>query len=1183
MSETKTTSVFQWDKTDLDGYMLIEASAGTGKTFSLIHAVMRLVFEKKIALNRILVVTFTKAAAAELRARIRALLMTVVEAMRRSDLTLIDGEFGELCRRWNREGLLTQARVDEAIESFDECQVSTIHGFCQQMLAENEFSASQGFGYEIGDDSTIKSELIENFLRKRLAQFGDSDDQKALLSNNANWAGKLDALQMMPVGAQVRVIDYQLEKTDKKSKKVQRVALSKAVTQTLQDFIDTMPDALAQAKRQARIRTFNDILTDMQKELQNDPFVQNVRKRFDAVLIDEFQDTDPVQYDIFRTLFLPPQGQSSAGYPQSVIFVGDPKQSIYEFRNADLNTYLQARKELNNTYRLESNYRSTPPLVSVFNSFFINEAQPGSAFFTEEILYDVVQSGAKCLPLLQKDAEGYSPLPVFEVLRSDDQSYFKKIEEVRDCEARWVCADIKRLLGHEVYVDADKKIRLRANHIALLVRSYKDADRVAAELNREGIRVRYENNGDVFKSEEAAEILAIMQAMHSPDDLKLMRFARSTRIVGERLNTIAGDALKTLDKGDSADQADRCAAQSRETLTEAAAIVSSQGIAAAFALILRTFKTEERLLLEQGGERRLTNYHHIIELLQQQAHSLKTLAGLTRWYEREMKSDAAPEERNLRVESDADLVTVVSIHKSKGLEYPVVYLVGAYNQMKSDKSDNIIKVPENGQTTLYLSHEPIDKTESGLFKAPDEAQLEQYRLAYVALTRASQRVVLPLMQTFKGKNWIFNTRRSPYLRILTREMDPNCQSADQALKNLQERIFGRLNDLDSTFFDRLQSICGHPVLPSELFRIQYDRELDFSAPEVESFNEDEIDISSAEASARKADWVNSSFTSITRMVNESRLEDLQPDNELIVEEIASASSEEIHDRLPKGLLKIAGGTEFGLCMHELFEKVDFDLAHQAAAGDKAAYAKLNDFVKDITRPYKVMLEKSCAFDEAGQLFVQMLIGTLTTPITVGKESAGQETFRLCDIAKDQRLAEMPFVMPIGAPKQGRDIASAANLEKVLDAFGEPYAVPTLLDKDLKGYLVGFIDLAFQDQNGRYWVLDWKSNRSGVYQAEDYTEEYVASQMREHHYTLQYLLYLVALRRYLKSRGLNADIAGAVYVFVRGVSSDHPGRGLWVDEVNPLLIECLDDFFKNGFSQEKVNEFLRCAKEKSDAI
>ena len=189
MSETKTTSVFQWDKTDLDGYMLIEASAGTGKTFSLIHAVMRLVFEKKIALNRILVVTFTKAAAAELRARIRALLMTVVEAMRRSDLTLIDGEFGELCRRWNREGLLTQARVDEAIESFDECQVSTIHGFCQQMLAENEFSASQGFGYEIGDDSTIKSELIENFLRKRLAQFGDSDDQKALLSDNANWAG----------------------------------------------------------------------------------------------------------------------------------------------------------------------------------------------------------------------------------------------------------------------------------------------------------------------------------------------------------------------------------------------------------------------------------------------------------------------------------------------------------------------------------------------------------------------------------------------------------------------------------------------------------------------------------------------------------------------------------------------------------------------------------------------------------------------------------------------------------------------------------------------------------------------------------------------------------------------------------------------------------------------------------
>ena len=371
MSDAKKTAVFQWDRTDLDGYMLIEASAGTGKTFSLIHAVMRLVFEKKIPLNRILIVTFTKAAAAELKARIRSRLMTLVEAMRRSDLESIEGEFGTLCKRWNHEGLLTQASVDEAIESFDECQVSTIHGFCQQMLADNEFSASKGFGYEIGDDTAIKSELIENFLRKRLARFEHQEDQSALLSDNAAWAKKLDALQMLPNGARVEIIDYRFEKESGKSKKVRRVTLSEAVMQTLRDFIDTMPAALAQAKREAHIRTFNDILTDMQNELRNETFVQNVRRRFDAVLIDEFQDTDPVQYDIFRTLFLPVKGQSNAGYPRSVIFVGDPKQSIYEFRNADLKTYLQARKELDNTYRLESNYRSTPPLVSIFNSFFI--------------------------------------------------------------------------------------------------------------------------------------------------------------------------------------------------------------------------------------------------------------------------------------------------------------------------------------------------------------------------------------------------------------------------------------------------------------------------------------------------------------------------------------------------------------------------------------------------------------------------------------------------------------------------------------------------------------------------------------------------------------------------------------------------------------------------------------------
>lgn len=1183
MSDAKKTAVFQWDRTDLDGYMLIEASAGTGKTFSLIHAVMRLVFEKKIPLNRILIVTFTKAAAAELKARIRSRLMTLVEAMRRSDLESIEGEFGTLCKRWNHEGLLTQASVDEAIESFDECQVSTIHGFCQQMLADNEFSASKGFGYEIGDDTAIKSELIENFLRKRLARFERQEDQSALLSDNAAWAKKLDALQMLPNGARVEIIDYCLEKESGKSKKVRRITLSEAVMQTLRDFIDTMPAALAQAKREAHIRTFNDILTDMQNELRNETFVQNVRRRFDAVLIDEFQDTDPVQYDIFRTLFLPVKGQSNAGYPRSVIFVGDPKQSIYEFRNADLKTYLQARRELDNTYRLESNYRSTPPLVSIFNSFFINESQSGSAFFTDEILYDEVKSGAKCLPLLKKEAQGFSPIPVLEVLRSDEKPAFKRIADVRDCEARWVCADIKRLLAQEVYVDAEKKIRLRANHIALLVRSYSDADLVAAQLNREGIRVRYENNGDVFKSDEAAEILAIMQAMHSPDDLRLMRLARSTRMMGERLDTIAGDALQTLGETNTIAQSDLFATLARKTLTDAAALVATRGIAAAFALILRTFNTEARLLLEQGGERRLTNYHHIIELLQQQAHSLKTLSGLTRWYEREMKNKSAPEERNLRVESDADLVTVVSIHKSKGLEYPVVYLVGAYSFMKPSTVGNLFKVTENGQTTLYLAHEPIDKASCEFLTQPDEAQLEQYRLAYVALTRASQRVVLPLMQTPSGKNWSYTTRRNPYLRILTREMDPNCELGNQALTHFEARVLERLDCLESTFMNRLQSICGRSILPSDLYRIQNDRDLDYSAPDLEHFSDDKVDFSPDEAEARNADWTNSSFTSITRLVNDAQSKELEPDSELIVEEIANASNSEMQNDSPKGLMKIAGGTEFGLCMHELFEKVDFSLVTQASGGDEAAYASLLDFVKGVIKPYKVMLEYSCPFEEAGQLFARMLIDTLTTPIATGKEAPDRSSFRICDIAKEQRLAEMPFVMPIGTPVQNREVVSAANLKKVLEAFGEQYSMPELSEKDLKGYLVGFIDLAFQDANGRYWVLDWKSNRSGIRHAEDYTGEYVASQMREHHYTLQYLLYLVALRRYLKSRGLQPDIAGAVYVFVRGVSSEHPGRGLWIDEVNPLLIDCLDDFFKNGFSQAKVDEISHRAKEGKNGL
>lgn len=1163
--QNNPTENFVWQETPLKQNMLIEASAGTGKTYSLIHIILRLLFEEDIEIHRILVVTFTVAAAAELKARIRQKLLSLTEAMKKGSFDGLSGDLQEKCKEWQEKGLWKKSVLDKALEDFDQCQVSTIHGFCQKMLTENEFTASQGYGYEIGSDDEISTRLCEDFLREQLARTTDPGEIAALMRFGvSSWKSLLTKLQMLPS-------DSCIEYCDENNPK-----FPAGLVDIMKTFVREMPAKLKDAKRRAKLRSYNDLLVDMQNELGNENFVKNVRSRYKAVLIDEFQDTDPVQYEIFRTLFLPEAKTDAAGYPQTVIFVGDPKQSIYRFRDADLNTYLKAKNELGNTKRLDSNFRSTPLLLAAFNAYFANSTGPesNSAFLTPDIVHEDIKACSTTLPLMRKIGDRFEPLPVFEIWHSPLQATMNTAN-LEEFEADCVLADIQRLLAGDVYLDAQKSQKVNPSHIAVLVGKYKYAGTLLRKLVRSGIRVSVEKGRDVFLQPQAGEILRLLQAMEVPEDVRRMRLARMTTVIGEPLETIVGESV--VSHGRTTPEADPAADKARRVFTAALSLAQSRRLATGFALIFKEYGTRERLLLEKNGERAVTNLYHIVELLQQKASTLKNLSGLITWFKRECGHESDDDSRMLRAESDTEAITVLSIHKSKGLEFPIVYVVGAFHGIKAE-SDKIFRTMQQGKTHLALSYGDIKSQTYKNGLVYQEQQQEMVRQAYVAMTRASQRLVLPLMMpktNVTNSAWRSPNMANPYFWLLmksTKKYKPEIV-LDQ-IKGFESLYLPKVAHLGSAPLEAIRVLCGSTITAAQCLNISEPSFMPDQQPLLHRRVRHRGDLTLGASRPVFADWSRSSFTAITRKVT-SVAEGSVMDQ--LDEELISNSTEPAGSRTPvepEGMMKLAGGAEFGVCMHELFEKADFALAGKAAAGDQKARLALKAFVAKTIVAYRRALFNDGSMDEACEIFTEMLCSVLTA--SLGKVQGS--LLRLCDIKASDRLTELPFMIRIARAQPDRAPVTAANLSKLLSYFDERYALPDMTDEDLKGYLVGFIDLAFRDPLGRYWIVDWKSNRAGVQKVSDYTEDYVRSQMAEHHYTLQYLLYLVALRRYLRMRSEAVEIAAAAYVFVRGVDPAKTGQGIWIDSVEPALLDCLDDFFNHGFDESAVQAYAaRCCQ------
>ena len=1121
--------------TPIEGHMLLEASAGTGKTYSLMRVLLRLLVEKGIELDRILVVTFTNAATDELSSRLRSNLTELIEQIRLKK----NGSFNDLLDSWEEKKYCSAEileKLQTALNKIDDAAIFTIHGFCQRILQDFVFSSKGNYDFEIGDDSDAKDKALTTFLRTNLPKaYPTCPTEQLSLARDIPWADILSTAtglsRTKPLTQQMKLMKDSEHEPEEET------------NQFFNTFIDQATTLYEKNKKDERLFTFDDLLIEAEERIVKDPeFTKAIQNLYGAALIDEFQDTDPIQYSIFKHLFLDdPEGS------KPVIFVGDPKQSIYRFRNASLETYLLAKNEINNLYQLVKNYRSTPGIIAGVNEYFNPEGKgPDGGFLNQALTYSPVQFNKKKLPLLLEKNGKLEPLPSFAFWSNADTKALSNAEALRDMEAIAIAEEIESLLKENVLYEGR---RLRPSDIAILVAKRFHADKVIEQLRKRGIRTLRSSNENVLCSKEAHELKSVLEAMYDPRDTRLVAAAQATRIFGDSLNDLLNN--------------DAASAQARLLLENSAKIYEKRGIIAAVSNLFAGAKTEERLL-QYGGERALTNYQHILELLHQQHNTIDNLQGLLRWLKQEQKKNN--DSYTLRRETDSDVVRVETIHSSKGLQYPVVYYLDrpiSFSKSQEFRDD------ATGVITFYETEQ----------KAPDDFVEKSYeesmRLLYVAMTRATARVVLPYFfkKTKSGAPHGSVGGKYPLAQAISGET-----SGGMAIINGLNRLREALSPKEASAREVRKALLegisehnknnAHPLMLSEKalnayspFDIRFDFEPGkFSDFEVSIREQIEhLDLRAGRGDRQNRSWISSSFTSLLRTMEAQ-------DSAVITDETEASESEEpVAASKEEDILEVLKGSqsaaEFGTKVHELLEKIFDKNFHNWKL---RVYKFLDDRFKGYVAPETE--ERKAEIETKTEEFFENLFEAKILPSAPG--------FHLSQLFKNLKdcRPELKFMLSVGAPIKGRERLTASLLAETLTAFDSRYKDFHLSELDMRGYLTGSIDLAFA-ADGKYWVIDWKTNKIDYRNnaPELYTPEAVDALMKNNHYELQLTLYLVALKRMLEVR-LNLPegegykvIGGAIYCFLRGINKE--GRGTYFERPKDGLIECLDDFLKNGFSRE----------------
>ncbi len=1178
----------------LSGTRLIEASAGTGKTWNLCGLHLRLLLEGGLAVQQILVVTFTNAATAELRERIRGRIFETLTLLRTGVSDGGDPFAARLVATLRGAGRLDAdmiARLDLALQSFDEAAIFTIHGFCQRALADTPFAAHLPLALErVQDDSEFFTEAANDFWRRRVA--GASLDaalaahlvarkdspQKfakllkrhlakplalALWPQAMNEPGAVDVAALNEAHQQARAL-WQLDRASVvqllrsatglhrgtyKAESIQLAAegwdrllassdalaalaeapekvdlfgaaklkpnkghkapehaffaaaqrlldLRAASTQMLalarlallRGLLEEGSQAVRAAKRRKRVVAYDDMLFNLYERLcgGDTPWLAGaLRARFPAALIDEFQDTDPLQFAIFKAIY----GDADA----PLFLVGDPKQAIYSFRNADLHTYLQARSQARAEYTLTDNQRASATLIDALNGLFGTNAR---AFMLDGLDYRHVGLGAKPRPPFVDRTIPRAPLQVW-ALPSDAETGEPLLlkGDARAAAAEATAGEIARLLGAtrrgEVTLGGQP---LRAGDIAVLVRSHSEGSRMRQALAVLGVGSVDLSQASIYGSSDAEELERLLTAILEPTREKLLKAALATELMGLDAADIAALAE---DEPQLLAWVQRFAAWREAWL--------ARGIGSMLRELMRSDRVAVRLLARTDGERRMTNLLHLAECLHQAAETHAAPDALLRWFQTQRQDERTDEATQLRLESDQNLVQIVTIHKAKGLEYPIVFCPFLWDGRRGGFADGLDGVEyhaDDGRTVIDYrkGHEDAFDDAEVKKRLKIERAAEDLRLVYVALTRAVHRCVIVAGGYCTKAGKATSSKESTH-SLLNWLVAGDGLSPEEWFDG--ERSTASIAAAWAALATRVGPVIDIAPLPRAPAR-----PLPAERPAPES-------LAALPAPRRiPPPWWIGSYSALTHGATH---EQAALDHDLRAADLPAALAPLDDD----DILRFPRGAAAGECVHAVFERADFT--------DPATWPAS---IGEALRVHGPTLPN--AGDDAHSLRARMLermLGdVLATPMPVGTA----EPLRLARAPLRHRLTELEFHLP-------SHCLEADALNAALADLG--YAVPRLAFGALRGYLKGFIDLVvFHD--GRYFIVDWKSNYLGD-SAADYAQAPLAAAMSAQGYTLQALLYSVALDRLLQRRVPGYDAAqhfgGALYLFVRGL---RPG---WVND------------------------------------
>jgi exodeoxyribonuclease V beta subunit len=1160
--------------TPLEGTNLIEASAGTGKTYTIEGLFLRLLLEKNLSVREILVVTFTEAATHELKERIRRKLRDAITALgtgRSEDPFL---------REWIKRASFPRGAVEslrEALRTFDEAAIFTIHGFCMRMLHENAFESGSLFDTELlTDQDRLIQEIVDDFWRRTFyaasplfvnyalssklrpdtllsllrlrqphlkiipsaAMPGASAQEEAfkaafdavkrawpsarvrvesILRNDEGLKRNIYRVEKLPlwVTAMDDMVEYRendsslfpefekfgrakiagsmkknyappehpffvlCESLLRARERLEEAYASKLLGLKVRLFQEA-EEELNRRKKDRNIQSYEDLLLRLQRALEGrggKALARAIKTKFRAALIDEFQDTDPVQYAIFRAVF------NRKG--NILFFVGDPKQAIYTFRGADIFAYMKAAADVTCRYTLAENWRSEPKLIDAINTLFSNSKRP---FFYESIPFVPSQpASAQGTDRLTIRSE---PAPSFHVWFMDARRWAEHGQGISKKRARpeiveVVAAEISRLLNLGKSGKALIGERaLKAGDLAVLVRKNKEAVLMQRALSRLNIPSVMYSTENLFDSWEALEMERFLAAVAEPNKVGLLKAALSTEIVGNK-----GEGIEVLSRVETEWEQRLLNFRNYHDLWR------ERGFVRMFRVFLTNEKVLTRLIAFPDGERRITNLLHLMEVLHQISVDKKlSMTGLLKWLT-DQRDPAKPrmEEYQLRLESDENAVNLVTIHKSKGLEYPVVFCPFSWDGSKLGKRQEVFTFhdEEDGmRLTLDLGSQDEDEHRAS---AEKERLAENLRLLYVALTRAKS-----VAHLIWGRLNEAETSAPAYLIHPPPLIDEvkDVDAIGDAFKNRK----------DEEILSEVKGLVGkaggtvHVITPPAQRGEPYSPLDEEKAPLSWQGFRGRID----------RHWKISSFSSLVSRTLHGE-EEADRDRARPTDEDQALGRGEL-----RSIFSFPKGTKAGIFLHDIMEHLDF--AGGAASREELVTKKLGEY----------------GFEPSWISPILEMVGrTLSACL-----SPEQKGFCLSLIRNEDRLNELEFYFPVRR-------AAPESFRKMMKKLKQPTNIPEEIDRlyfaPFRGFMKGFMDMVFRF-NGQFYLVDWKSNFLGP-RVEDYDQERLSKAMEEEFYVLQYHLYTLALHEYLRFRVEDYDyekhFGGVYYIFLRGVD---PARG-----------------------------------------